>query len=106
VLKQKVSYDIVRRLHDLEDNSSLAQQRGILCRDAVLCTNEIAPCMIILSHCSLPTWHAFVQRAYFDTSSGDFKSVFKFLSAYQFKLHFVTHAKCSCLSGSLSIMEL
>jgi hypothetical protein len=32
VLKQKVSYDIVRRLHDLGDNVSLAQQRGILCK--------------------------------------------------------------------------
>jgi hypothetical protein len=29
-LKQKVAYDIVGRLHDLGDNSSVIQQRGIL----------------------------------------------------------------------------
>jgi hypothetical protein len=29
-LKQKVSYDIVGRLHDLGDNSSVIQQRGTL----------------------------------------------------------------------------
>jgi hypothetical protein len=29
-LKQKVSYDLVGRLHELGDNSSVIQQRGIL----------------------------------------------------------------------------
>ncbi|KAF8756788.1 hypothetical protein HU200_011045 [Digitaria exilis] len=32
VLKQKISYDIIQRLQDLGDNSSLAQQRGTLKR--------------------------------------------------------------------------
>ena len=39
-LKQKISYDIVRRLQDLGDNGSLAQQRGILLSTTILCSRD------------------------------------------------------------------
>ena len=41
-LKQKISYDIVRRLQDLGDNGSLAQQRGILLSTTILCSRDRA----------------------------------------------------------------
>ena len=39
-LKQKIWYDIVRRLQDLGDNGSLAQQRGILLSTTILCSRD------------------------------------------------------------------
>lgn len=42
VLKQKISYDIVRRLQELGGNGSLAQQRGIMLSATILCTRDRA----------------------------------------------------------------
>jgi hypothetical protein len=73
VLKQKVSYDIVRRLHDLEDNSSLAQQRGILFRAAVLCTMRLCSFVISPVH---------------------------YLALYVYLISlFVAHLACTCAKG-------
>ena len=71
-LKQKISYDIVRRLQDLGDNGSLAQQRGILLSTTIYVL-EIGhflyymhlALMRILSCSSLLIWHPFEQRVYF-----------------------------------------
>jgi hypothetical protein len=73
VLKQKISYDIVRRLQELGDNGSLAQQRGIMISATFCYVLGIRHClyytylalMYILSCSSSPTWHPFEQRVKF-----------------------------------------